>query len=55
MKEKDFGIRKIKEGLAIQQSKKPLMNTDRGLILSNAWIPIIPNINDFMKQNNQNS
>lgn len=55
IKEKDFGIRKIKEGLAIQQSKKPLMNTDKGLILSNAWNPIIPNINDFIKQNNQNS
>ena len=50
IKEKDFGLRKIKEGLAIQQSTKTLMNTDQGLILSNAWNPIIPNIKDFMQE-----
>lgn len=54
--EKIFGIRKIKEGLAIHQhSTKPLMNTDNGLVLSNASKPIIPNINDFMKPDCPNS
>lgn len=53
-KEKDFALRKIKEGLAIQQSTKQLMNTDKGLILSNAWKPIIPNIYDFLKQPDPN-
>lgn len=55
LKEKDYGSRKIKEGLAIQQSTKTLMNTDKGLILSNAWNSIIPNVYDFIKQPTQNS
>lgn len=47
VKEHNSHLRKIKEGLAIQQHQGQLMNIDKGLILSNAWNPIIPKISDF--------
>ena len=55
LQEKQFNLRKIKEGLAIQQSSKSLMNTDNGQKLSNAWNPIIPNVYEFIRKKNQNS
>lgn len=42
MYERKYFTRKIKEGLFIQQSTTPTMNTDSGYKLSNAWNPIIP-------------
>jgi len=47
IRENDHFLRKIKEGLAIQQNPGPLMNIDKGHILSNAWKPIIPPISNF--------
>ena len=47
IRENDNHLRKIKEGLTIQQHQGQLMNIDKGLILSNAWKPIIPNISDI--------
>lgn len=47
VRENNFNLRKIKEGLAIQQYHGQLMNIDKGLILSNAWKPIIPKISDI--------
>jgi len=44
MKENNNYLRKIKEGLIIQQTDKPLMNIDKGLVLSNGWKKIVPNI-----------
>ena len=45
-KERDSQLRKIKEGLYIQQSKSTnkLMNDDDGLVLSDAWQPLIPKL-----------
>ena len=47
MKESNYHLRSIKEGLAIQQYNGNLMNVDKGLVLSRAWAPIIPKISDF--------
>lgn len=47
LRENKQHLRKIKEGLAIQQHQGQLMNIDKGLILSNAWKPIIPKISDI--------
>lgn len=47
IKESNYHLRCIKEGLAIQQHNGPLMNINKGLVLSRAWAPIIPNILDF--------
>lgn len=55
LQEKEFGLRKIKEGLAIQESTKTLLNTDEGHKLSNTWNIIIPNIYDLVRKENQNS
>ena len=45
-KERDMQLRKIKEGLYIQQSKSntKLMNDDDGLVLSELWRPLIPTL-----------
>ena len=43
-KERDGHLRKIKEGIFIQQAKtkSKIINDDDGLVLSNQWKPIIP-------------
>ena len=51
--ENNFHLRKIREGLTIQQHQGPLMNIDKGLILSNAWKPIIPKISDITHSQTQ--
>jgi len=47
IKESNYHLRSIKEGLAIQQYNGNLMNVDKGLVLSRAWAPIIPKISDL--------
>ena len=42
--EHNYKLRKIKEGLFIQQAPNKLMNTDKGFQLSNSWQPIIPKL-----------
>ena len=42
--ERNYKLRKIKEGLFIQQAINPIMNTDKGYKLSNSWQPIIPKL-----------
>ena len=42
--ERNSHLRKVKEGLFIQQSKQKikLMNDDDGYVLSDQWLPIVP-------------
>lgn len=45
IKESSHHLRSIKEGSAIKYNG-PLMNIDKGLVWSQAWASIIPNILD---------